>query len=87
MPKLLLIPLLILLLSVSCGEAVPADQPGGSASGAANNACEVTESVISDPARHRELLDCLNNIHSQNQEIIALLERIATELESRPLSR
>ena len=88
MPKLLLFPLFILLLlTVSCGEAVPANQQPGAANTAAENGCTVNESAISDPRRHRQLLDCLNSIHSQNRKIIELLERIATSMENPPPSR
>lgn len=91
MPKILLIPTLILLLAISCGAVAPTDsslsvQEQMKAAGVA--APCALGGAFANQAADWQLLACLNKIHEQNQEIISLLERIAANQEAgRPLEK
>lgn len=92
MPKHLLSSLLILIiLTIGCGSANPTAnrqdvQERMDAAGVATT-CALEASYYTQEA-NQMLLACLNSIHQQNREIIALLERIATNQETRrPLNQ
>lgn len=92
MTKTVLFPLLILLtLTISCGSAAPTagrqDVYEQMTAAGVATPCNLEASYYTQEA-NQQLLACLNSLHEQNRKIIELLERIATNQETRqPLNR